>query len=35
MCDAMPISTFLTFAIPPVCFIVAIIVFFVLSSEEE
>jgi hypothetical protein len=35
MTDPMPVGTLLAFGLPPVGFIVAIICFYVFTSEEE
>jgi hypothetical protein len=35
MADPMPASTLLGFGLPPIAFIVAIICFYVFSSEKE
>lgn len=35
MGDAMPVGTVLGFGLPPIAFIIAIICFYVFTSEEE
>jgi hypothetical protein len=35
MADPMPVGTLLGFILPPIAFIVAIVCFYVFTSEEE
>jgi hypothetical protein len=35
MASPMPVGTLLSFGLPPVAFIIAIICFYVFTSEEE
>lgn len=35
MNDVMPLSTLLAMGIPPICFIIAIVCFYALTSEED
>ena len=35
MSDVMPLSTVLAFGLPPIGFIIAVICYFIISSDEE